>query len=524
MRWTPGHGDRPSADVALAAIVAAARRAVGGGREPLDDLASLLTDVAATDDSDLGRAALAVIAESPRLTAWLDNSARQTVWHRPSRSSQLNQLIKRLHQPTVAPLVAALASTNSDGHVRERAVRVMLTDRSPDLLPFLVLRTGDWVAQVREPARAGLALLLADDPARYLPAALPMALLMDARTRGGFAVNQVTAALLSAPPAVRRVVGAAGSPAQRRLVFELEMTQRRLRIDDLVAVAESETDVRLRSLAAEAACREAVWTGRLPILRRLARDRRPDVRSVALTGLLRLGEQAEVATRLDDTASLVRAIAREAARRAGIDARAHYRASIGGPEPTPGAIAGFSETASESDAHLLDGLLSHPAAKIRAAAVRGLRHLGAVDAHQVTPLLTDPSPSVVREAVNALRPVAATLAAELPWQLLAGPRVELRRAGYRLLGTRDVPERLRAALLLAVDPDPGLARRGRADLTRLVRDADHTTWRRTRLPTLDIPPAQRADLGALAQRAAPAVGEQVSAQLAAWLTRSVQAG
>ncbi|MGW3898952.1 hypothetical protein ACWD6L_27560 [Micromonospora profundi] len=254
--------------MALAAIVAAARRAVGGGREPLDDLASLLTDVAATDDSDLGRAALAVIAESPRLTAWLDNSARQTVWHRPSRSSQLNQLIKRLHQPTVAPLVAALASIHSDGHVRERAVRVMLTDRSPDLLPFLALRTGDWVAQVREPARAGLALLLADDPARYLPAALPMALLMDARTRGGFAVNQVTAALLSAPPAVRRVVGAAGSPAQRRLVFELEMTQRRLRIDDLVAVAESETDVRLRSLAAEAACREAVWTGRLPILRR----------------------------------------------------------------------------------------------------------------------------------------------------------------------------------------------------------------------------------------------------------------
>ncbi|MET7878805.1 hypothetical protein [Micromonospora profundi] len=167
-----------------------------------------------------------------------------------------------------------------------------------------------------------------------------------------------------------------------------------------------------------------------------------------------------MATRLDDTASLVRAIAREAVRRVGIDARARYQASISDPEPTPGAIAGFSETASESDAHLLDGLLTHPAAKIRAAAVRGHRQLGVVDAHQLTPLLTDPSPSVVREAVNALRPVAATLAAELPWQLLAGSRVELRRAGYRLLGTRDVPERLRAALLLAVDPDPGLAPTG----------------------------------------------------------------
>ncbi|MGC4817185.1 hypothetical protein [Micromonospora sp. DT63] len=522
MTWTPGHCGETSAETkaALEVAIAAATQRSAAGRKTVEHLTFLVNGVVANADHDLGRAALRALARSPKVVARLDEHARQVLWCLPDQSPPLVRLVAGLTRPTVDPLAVAMASTHRDGRVRERAVRSMLDDPRPDLVPFLVLRTGDWVQQVRDRARAGLALLLADDPATYLPAAMPMALLVDARSRGGFAANQVTATLLSAPPAVRRMVGTSGSAAQRRLVFEMEVAQRWLRIEDLVAAAESETDVRIRSLAAEAACREAVWTGRLPILRRLARSRRPEVRAIALTGLLRVGEPAEVATRLDDPASLVRAIAREAARRVGTDALAHYRAAVTGPAPTPGAVHGFSESASEADAPLLNGLLTHPAATIRAAAVRGLRQLDAVDSGRVLPLLTDPAPSVVREATTALRPVAATLPAELPWQLLTGARVELRRAGYRLLGTAPVAVRLRAALLLAVDPDPGLSRRGRADVTGLVRDASRTTWRRTPLPTLDVTTDHRADLLVLARRAAPALGEEVSDLLAAWLTRS----
>ncbi|CCH20803.1 hypothetical protein [Micromonospora lupini] len=520
MTWTPGDREEPSAQTgpALEAAVAAAGQRAAAGRKALEHLALLLADVGANGDHDLGRAALRALARSPKLVVRLDERTRQMLWYSSDQSTApLARLVAGLSPPTVNPLAVALASTHGDGRVRERAVLSMLDEPDPDLVPFLVLRTGDWVRQVRDRARAGLALLLADDPATYLPAAMPMALLVDARPRGGFAANQVTAALLSAPPAVRRVVGASGSVAQRRLVVEMEVVQRRLRIDDLVALAESETDVRIRSLAAEAACREAVWTERLPILRRLAGNRRPDVRAIALIGLLRLGERAEVATRLDDSASLVRAIARAAARRVGTDARAHYRAAVTGPAPTPGAVLGFGESVSETDAPLLNRLLTHPVAAIRAAAVRGLRQLDAVETSQVMPLLTDPSPSVVREATTALRPVAATLPAELPWRLLAGARVELRRAGYRLLGREPVPVRLRAALLLAVDRDAGLSRRGRADVTGLVRDASRTTWRRTPLPALDVTSEQHADLLVLARRATPALGEEVSDLLTAWL-------
>jgi hypothetical protein len=79
---------------------------------------------------------------------------------------------------------------------------------------------------------------------------------------------------------------------------------------------------------------------------------------------------------------------------------------------------------------------------------------------------------VIREATAALTPLTRALPAELAPRLLIDPhRSEVRRAGYRLLRARGPFEQLRAALLLAADPDPRLARGAVADATRLARDA-----------------------------------------------------
>ncbi len=509
-------------DPTLVAVAAAAERVAAGDREALERLVDVLTGLDAGGDEDLGRRAVGVLSQVPKAVARLDEHARQVLWCSSYHSPVLTGLAARLHRPVAGPVAVAVTSTHGDGRVRERAVEAMLASPCPELLPFLVLRTSDWVRQVRDRARAGLALLLADEPATYLPAALPTVLLLGARSRGGFAANQVTAALLAAPPDIRRALAVSSHTAQRRLVFDVGLAHSWLRIDDLVAAAEADADVRIRVRAVEAACREAVWTGRAPILHRLARSVRSEVRVVALTGLLRLGHHADVTTWLDDDAPLVRAVAREAARRAGTDAGAHYRAAVTGAAPTPGAIAGLAETASTADAPLLHGLLAHPDPRIRAAAVRALRHLGvaAHAAERIMPLLRDPSPSVVREAATALRPVAGRLPPALPWQLLADPRVELRRAGYRLFGTRPALPRLRAGLILSVDADPRLAGRGRADVTRLARDASRTSWSRTPAPRLDATAEQRDELATLIRRAAPALGGDVTGLLTAWLERT----
>ncbi|MEU4383358.1 hypothetical protein [Micromonospora echinofusca] len=138
--------------------------------------------------------------------------------------------------------------------------------------------------------------------------------------------------------------------------------------------------------------------------------------------------------------------------------------------------------------------------------------------------MRDPSPTVVREATAALRPLAGAVPPGLPWELLADGRVELRRAGYRLLRGRGVDVELRAALLLALDPDPRLAGRGKADVTRLARDAERTSWRRSPRPQLLVTAPQHTELVALAARAATVLGEDTSRKLATWLARTRPGG
>ncbi|MBY8870558.1 hypothetical protein K7640_01725 [Micromonospora sp. PLK6-60] len=387
-------------------------------------------------------------------------------------------------------------------------------------MPFLVLRTADWVGAVRNRARAGLAVLLADDAAGYLPAVLPMALRLAARRRAGFVVSQVQAAVLRAGEQAWRGLLDAGGRRERRFVVDIVLAQARPRLPDLVTFAESDPDVWVRARAAEAACREALWTRRHDVLQRLARSARPEVRVLALTALMRAGRDADVAGQLDDDAPLVRAAARDAARRVGVDVREHYRSAVAAGTPALGAVAGLAETGSAADAPLLRPLLGHGQARVRAQAVRGLRLLDAVVPGEVAALVRDPSPAVVREATLALRPVVGALPPGLPWALLADDRVEVRRAGYRLLRGRGVGVELRAALILAVDPDPRLAERGRADATRITRDATRPSWRHAPQPQLRSTIAEHEQLVASATRAAAALGEQTSQHLTRWLASS----
>ncbi len=492
----------------------------GGGGEPVGRLVDALLAVDEAGDAGLASEALRVLHEMPRVVVRLDEWGRRIVWQVAPSSPRIDQMVQRLDAGTAGPVAVALASTHRNGHVRERAVERMLAAPLPEWMPFVVLRTADWVRPVRDRARVGLALLLVDAPATYLAAVLGMTLLGRARQRGGFAYAQALAALLAAPPSVRHELLTAG-PTQRRFVYEVGMAQGWWSADVLFALAVAEHDPVTSARAAEAVCRQAVWTNQVSTLQRLSRHRHPQVRALALTGLLRLARDADVAGRLDDQAPLVRAIAREAARRGGVTAVEHYRTMVAAGDPPPGAIAGLAETGSQADASLLEPLLASPATRVRVQAVRALRHLDAVPIERTIGLLRDPSPVVVREATTALRPFTRAVPAEVAWDLLADAhRVELRRAGYRLLRVRAVVEQLKAALLLADDPDPRLACRAVPDATGLAREAARPAWRRLSLPALDATPAQIAELAGLVERVASVLGPDTTGLLSAWLAKT----
>lgn len=393
-----------------------------------------------------------------------------------------------------APLGLALASCHPDGRVRERAVRriaALLTrgDAPAALVAFLALRTADWAAPVRERARGALAVLLDAHPARLLPHAVPTADALARRWHGGFARQQVLS-VLTAAHGVRVLDELAGSgdARLRRFAVPVAVAAGRIRLRALAALAGTDPERRLRGSAAQAAVREAVWTEQFDVLRRLATSGDSDVRALALTGLVRAGRADEAVGHLGDPAPLVRATAREAARRTGAEPLAWYRAAAVA-DPTPGVVRGLAETGRGADADLLVPLLAHPEPRIRAAAVRGLLAMDAVPVARVLPLLRDASGRVVREAAAALSARTGQLPPGLAESLLADTtRPAVRRAGLRLLAEPDPVRRLLLLLRATADPDPRLSRRAANAVAGLVREVHPT--RTSYAPPVPFAPTQ----------------------------------
>ncbi|MCZ9340930.1 hypothetical protein NGM37_24520, partial [Streptomyces sp. TRM76130] len=111
--------------------------------------------------------------------------------------------------------------------------------------------------------------------------------------------------------------------------------------------------------------------------------RNPRVRSAGVTALRRAGRSKQAELFLSDRSALVRACARYVVRQQGGDPVAWYRercTAPGDPELPPGAVIGLAECGNRADAGLLQPLLAHPAAGVRARAVAGLRALDCADA------------------------------------------------------------------------------------------------------------------------------------------------
>lgn len=380
----------------------ALQESLASGGHRIDVLVEALVRVDKGGDADEIAAAFGTITATPALVATIDEHCRPVYWDSAYYPRALREVAGLLRAGKAGPLTTAIAALHGDGLVRTLAVRNMLADPRPAQLPFLLLRMTDWAAPVRDVARAGVITLLHDRPATYLRPAAETMLHLGRRQRGEFGVKQLYAAAYDAPAEVLVQVGRSASWAVSRFAFEVRTRRGDLKLDELVRYALRNSDKSLRARAGEAAARDAVWTGRVEILRKLAACRQDEVRISALVGLARLGHLDEIVALLDDRSSLIRALARDAARRTGVDAVAWYRSAVGSASPSLGAIAGLAESGRAEDGPLLHHLLEHRVARVRAFAVGALRILDAVPVGSVRPLLEDPSRRVVRAAARAL--------------------------------------------------------------------------------------------------------------------------
>ncbi|MFE0181732.1 hypothetical protein [Streptomyces olivaceus] len=384
----------------------------------------------------------------------LDAGVREVAWHRPLFLPGWEHSAPPPADLTqVGESQLALALCHRDGRIRQEAVRQSV--RYPGLLPLVVIRCADWVGPVREHARRLLCEALNVDSALDLT---PLVLRIGRRDRGAFGVDALGQVLRQASHGQLAVLFADPDRIVRRFAYRLAVEGRLLRPAELARAAAGDPDTVVQDLCATAALTalgdEDTYADVLPPL---LSARNPRVRSAGVTALRRAGRSKQAESFLSDRSALVRACARYVVRQQGGDPVAWYRercTAHNDLELPPGAVIGLAECGNRADAGLLQPLLAHPSAGVRARAVAGLRALDCADAEHLWPLLDDPAAGVVRETAAALLPSARELPADWLSERTSSERPRHVRVGaFRLLDAHGGIVALRAAVGLLEDPD-----------------------------------------------------------------------
>ena len=205
---------------------------------------------------------------------------------------------------------------------------------------------------------------------------------------------------------------------------------------------------------------------------------------------------------LADRSGMVRAVARWRWARAGQDPGPVYRELLAAPRPRPVAAAldGLDDLGDDSLPEAARPFLAHPSPRVRYAAVHAVgRHSPPGDLPaRLSPALRDESGKVAGAALRYLR--GYRLAPAVLEELDAAGTRRSRLTALAIRQRLSPWDRVGADLAAIGDPDPELARTGRADLLSWLRRDAATAYGR--------PSAEQAALIAARLAASPLTSEQ----------------
>jgi hypothetical protein len=406
-------------------------------------------------------------------------------------------------------LLSLLAACSRRGRRRESAVASAALPSDGFLLPVLVLRTADWVPQVRERARRSLAAALQAASGPALLTAARVAVAIGSWARGGHALEAVAGVLRSAPGETLALARAHQDLRLRRFAYRLWLESGRAQHEEVMHAALRQPDVVCRVLCAEQLVAEAVRDERLDVLGRLLKEGSAKVGIEALTALVKLGHPEAGEAHLADRSAMMRATAQWAVRREGRTPAALYRRALAA-DPAAGRaralVAGLGECGTRHDVDVLLPFLEHASPRVRAEAVRAIRRLGG-SLTQIAGMLSDIAPVVVRAVSAALRTEPDAVPAARLWELLAAdsPR-HVRLGAYERLRTGNTWTRVHVDLHLLAARDIELGQRAHADLMAWSWGGAATAYR---MPTEEV----RLQISPLIDAVEPLVGAEQTHRL-----------
>jgi hypothetical protein len=328
-----------------------------------------------------------------------------------------------------------VASLDGDGYVRQAAVEGLAATGGPLAVSALVLRSSDWVAQVREPAVAALNRRTLPDEAA---SAVRLLVRMGGRRRAA-GVLEAYGELLSAPERRRsvRALAADEDSLTRRFGVELALRLGEYVPGDLLRTALRDPDQVCRRL-----CAQRLLETDPQQAARLLRSRSAAVRELAVGALPDDVPALRLVGPLADRAQVVRAQARWRFYSRGEPPVDVYRKQLSKPlrgvpeREVAGLVTGLGECGDASDVPLLSRLLEpRYGPVVRRAVARALGRLATPEelVALLGPLALDHDAGVAREAFEALARVAGQVPAETMWVGRTRPEPAVRRAAERLL-------------------------------------------------------------------------------------------
>jgi hypothetical protein len=312
-----------------------------------------------------------------------------------------------------------VATCHQSGYVREQAIKGLAQDESSNSLPFLIVRSVDWVAQVRVAAQLEIYRRL---QRRYVDAFVSCLSLLD-RLRGSqrFAPELCDSIkrFLQGPNSAEALQKGFQSNDRivRRHSFTLAVENPGFNAREVVESAAADTDVRIRKWAFTFSQSEMSehWP---ELCKRAVRDPFSAIRRIAFESLI-----AEPAPRADqlvgfllDSSPAMRHSAQDLLPKLNISVPDYYRAALDtNQRPRSICALGLAEVGDANDALRIMALMQDSLAKTRSAAVRALRILGLTDSDLLFRALHSDVASVAREAVISLLS-ARVASADVIWK------------------------------------------------------------------------------------------------------------
>lgn len=343
------------------------------------------------DDQKIATAAAEAVSHllssaSPEDLAWLDEQMRIRLytgygaWY--GLKPQQLDVLQRVDSSSVSLL--GVASFHGNGYVRERAITLLAGIRDGRELPYLLIRTNDWVSQVRSAAQEAIQARLIPEYAGHFIANLPLVerLLRSERADYGGLVQSIFG-LLQGPEA-RAVLHAGFTAADRqvrRLSYRLALTAPEEDVSLVFNQALRERDPIIRTWAAQQAAAVLDQETLQSAVSIMAHDPYMPVRRIALQITVEhfpaIAHDVLLGALLDTNAT-IREVARYYLRRlAPMDFAAFYRDALDTHTGNGvlGAIHGIGETGTAADAERLLPFASQGSIRTRKAAIAEIARL-----------------------------------------------------------------------------------------------------------------------------------------------------